>query len=428
MHAYCPASAPADRRFLLQLQRQALEYFLDNHTAHGLVLDRQHNFGPRHLPDLCSTAATGMGFIALALASAPPHRLLNPADAARRIRTGLETALERLPQVEGILPHFVDARTEDVWGADAFSTVDSAWLIAGALWAAAFLRDAELENQAARLYDRVDWHYWTAPADPRSNGLLRHGKDRNGCFLPCTWDRVNGETAFLYVLAAGAADGRAVGADSWTALRPFYGTVAGLRFNNADLGLFVFQYGLDLLDLRRWRAPGDVDLLSEAAVATEANRLACRDLAEVFATYQRYWGLSAGDGPGNLADEYRTYAPAGPVDGTAHVTATLASVAHAPAAVLENLYAADQETRLPPRGRYGFSNINVDRGWVSRDMVGIDAGAAVLALDNYLEEDRVRLVFAELPCVRRGLQRLGFRPASTAEPDRFAEPAARRAS
>jgi hypothetical protein len=172
-----------------------------------------------------------------------------------------------------------------------------------------------------------------------------------------------------------------------------------------------------------------VDLLTEATVATEANRRACRDLAAVFATYRRYWGLSAGDGPGGPAgDDYHSYAPGGRVDGTAHVTATLASVAHAPAAVLDNLLAAEDDPNLSLHGRYGFSNVNVDRGWVARDMVGIDAGAAVLALDNYLAEDRVRAVFGELPCVRRGLQRLGFTPAGTAQPDRVAEPAARRAS
>ena len=50
----------------------------------------------------------------------------------------------------------------------------------------------------------------------------------------------------------------------------------------------------------------------------------------------------------------------------------------------------------------------MDQRWVSRDMVGIDLGAAVLALDNYLMHDRVRDVFVSLPCVRRGLERLGF--------------------
>ena len=68
----------ADRDFLLGLQYQALHYFLDNQTAGGLMLDRQRNHGPLRADGLCSVAATGMGFIALALASAPPYRLLSP--------------------------------------------------------------------------------------------------------------------------------------------------------------------------------------------------------------------------------------------------------------------------------------------------------------------------------------------------------------
>jgi hypothetical protein len=55
-----------------------------------------------------------------------------------------------------------------------------------------------------------------------------------------------------------------------------------------------------------------------------------------------------------------------------------------------------------------MSNVNLDRRWVSQDMVGIDAGAAVLALDNFLVVDRVRTVFHSLPCVRRSMERLGF--------------------
>ncbi|HEX8200080.1 MAG TPA: glucoamylase family protein, partial [Isosphaeraceae bacterium] len=308
----------------------------------------------------------------------------------------------------GVRPHFVDARTGAVVGSDARSTIDTGWLLAGALWAAEFLRDRDLEDRAARLYRRVDWSSWTAPHLPGPPGLLRHGQDRRGRFLASTWDRLNGETVLLYVLAAGADGGRAPA--SSPPLRPFYGEVAGRRFNNADLGLFVFQYGLDLLDLRARRAPGGVDLMAEAAVATAANQAACRALAGPFATYRSCWGLSAGDGPGEgpQAEAYRPYGPSGPIDGTAHVTATLASVAHRPEAVLENLRAARRSGRSDPLGRYGYSNLNIDRRWVGRDLVGIDAGAVVLALDNVLMADRAREVFHRLPCVPQGLDRLGF--------------------
>jgi hypothetical protein len=406
-----PAVTPptrADRDFLLHLQRLALTYFLDNQTTLGLILDRQSNHGPPRSQGICSTAATGMGFIALALASATPYRLLTRAEAVQRIRTGLQAVLG-LPHDQGIVAHFIDA-TGAAWGIDTCSTVETSWLVAGALWAAAFLRDSELETLATRLFERIDWQYWTAPELPGGGALLRHGKDRHGRFLAGCWDRLNGETLFMYVLATGAAEGRAWSPQCWSALQPCYGTVAGMRFNNADLGLFVFQYGLDLLDLQTWHSPGLVDLCREAQVAVRANHRHCQSLADTFVTYRRYWGLSAGDGPGQPPerDTYRAYAPTGPVDGTAHLTATLASVAQAPDLVLENLRQAQHERQLHARGRYGFSPINVDHGWVGRDMIGIDAGAAVLALDNYLANNRVRTDFQNLPWIQRGMRRLGF--------------------
>ena len=398
----------AEQAFLLSLQRQALHYFLDNQSAGGLMRDRQANRAAHRLLGWCSTSATGMGLIALALAAAPPYRLIERNQAVHRIRLALNAALERVPNDHGILPHFLDSQTDALRGHDVYSTVDSSWLLAGALWAAAFLKDSALEELAQHLYQRVDWYYWTDPQTSDS-GLLRHGKDAEGHFLPSYWDRYNGETVAMYVLGAGATLERAVPPKAMAALKPFYGTVAGLRFNNADLGLFTFEYGLDLLDLRSWRSPGP-DLAAEASIATRANYLYCKEQAEHFLTYRRFWGLSNGDGPGDSPqrDSYRARSPHDPVDGTAQLTATLAAVAHAPVEVMENLERAEHDPALAARGRYGFSPINLDHHWVGLDMVGIDAGAAVLALDNYLMNNRVRRVFHALPCVNHGLQRLGF--------------------
>src|SRR5271165_2903349 len=72
--------SPSDRALLFGLQRQALGYFLDNQVPSGLLLDRQSNFGPLRGSGWCSTAATGMGLVALALAAAAPYRLLSPAE------------------------------------------------------------------------------------------------------------------------------------------------------------------------------------------------------------------------------------------------------------------------------------------------------------------------------------------------------------
>ncbi|MGH7192775.1 MAG: glucoamylase family protein, partial [Candidatus Saccharimonadales bacterium] len=239
---------------------------------------------------------------------------------------------------------------------------------------------------------------------------LLHCKGEDGRMLASAWDRLNGETVFMYLLAAGASPDRAIAADCWTALRPFYGTAGGSRFNNADLGLFVFQYGLDLVNLVDWQAPGEVELWAEARLATLANRQVCHDHADRFETYRRFWGLSAGDGPaeGGATHAYRSYSPSQPIDGTAHITASVASVAHAADEVLENVYQAQHDRRRTIRGAYGFSNVNLDRRWIARDMVGIDAGAAALALDNFLMGGRVREVFHAIPCIAAAIERLGF--------------------
>jgi hypothetical protein len=370
------------------------------------MLDRQANFGPSRSGGLHSTAATGMGFIALALASAWPHRLVSRSEAISRVRRGLETAWQRLPHTHGVLPHFLDS-TGAVSGADARSTIDTGWLLAGGLWAARFLEDEPLQVLADRLFDRVDWTFWTG-----ARGLIHHGADQAGALLPCCWDRLNGETVFLYVLAAGAARERAWPVAGWSHLGAFPGEVAGLRFASADLGLFVFQYGLDLLDLASWKLPGEIDLPREAACATEANARICREWAPTYQTYRHYWCLSAGDGPGEggQRDTYRCYSPAGPLDGTACLTVSLAALEHQPALVWENLCRGQREGLL---GRYGLANVNRDRGWVGQDMVGIDAGAAVLALDNQLHDNRVRQGFQASTLVRLGLERLGARVAGS---------------
>jgi hypothetical protein len=408
-----PTLTRGEREALNRLQCEALRYFIDNQLTHGLVLDRQCNRGRLVHDGLCSTAATGMGLIAVTLAAAPEYRLLTRDEARERVRTCLTTALERLPADHGMLPHFVDARGLGPVGSDPVSTVDSAWLVAGALWAAAALEDGAIADLADRLYARIDWPYWTGG---RGNWLL-HGKGRDGRFLRSAWNRLNAETAFLYVLAVGADADRALPASCWDALEACPGHAAGLGFPSADLGLFVFQYSLELLDFERHPVPGARDLCAEARLAVRANYLTCR-AATCFRTYRDFWGLSAGDGPGEDAgpDRYRCYSPAEALDGTAHLTATLASLAARPDLVLENVRAAEAQSRYPVHGRYGYSNINLDRDWCSRDVVGIDVGAATLALDNFLHGGRVRRTFHRVECIGQAFDRLHARgyPANVA--------------
>src|SRR5262249_9532372 len=160
-----------------------IQFFLDNQLPCGLVLDRQSNHAPLRT-GLCSTAATGMGLIALALASARPHRLIGRAEAMARVRQALETARDRLPCDARILPPFAEPPPRTAGGSDPPSTIDPGWLLAGGLWAAAFLGDCDLAALAEGLCARVCWRAWAIDR-PGAGRLLRHGRGSDGRLLDC---------------------------------------------------------------------------------------------------------------------------------------------------------------------------------------------------------------------------------------------------
>jgi hypothetical protein len=159
-----------------------------------------------------------------------------------------------------------------------------------------------------------------------------------------------------------------------------------------------------------WHVMG-MNMLQIERTQTLYNERVCRSLGVLYETYaDKLWGLSAGDGPSESGDVYKAYSPT-TADGTAHITATLASVEVAPKSVLDNALRASKlrlgPQKLEPLGKYGFSNINVDRLWISRDVVGIDIGAAIMSIDNYLNDNRVKQSFLRLGFVNRAAKVLG---------------------
>jgi hypothetical protein len=388
------------------LEEQGIKYFLDNQIESGLMLDRQTNFAKPINTSWCSLSATGMGLIAIALASGPDHRMITREDAIARVRKAL-TVAKSLPAIHGMMPHFFDPVTLKWQSSDQVSTIDSSWFFAGALWAAHYLKDEGLKKEAEELYDRVDWEYWVAQDTTGGAPVLCMGMDDKGQKWKGLWDRINNEAAFMYILAIGAKQ-HALAPSAWAALKPYNKTVAGEELAGGDLGLFTFQYSNELMDLKAYKG-NKVDLYAQAVKGARANYAACKEMAGKFKTFERFWGLSAGDGPptnGQGGDAYRAYAPANEVDGTAHVEATLASIDVAPDLVLANVKAAEEQKEPPMHGRYGFSNINLDKNWVSRDVVGIDVGVAVMALENMLDRDEVRKVWEALPSSKRAAERL----------------------
>ena len=149
---------------VLELQQLAFRYFLDHTNAkNGLVADNTREDSP------CSIAATGLGL------SCHPVAVMNGwlkrADAAERVLTALRF-FEHSPQgpepdvtgYKGFYYHFLEMKDGRRAGECELSTVDSAFLLAGMLAAAAFFdadapAEREIRETADALYRRADWQW-----------------------------------------------------------------------------------------------------------------------------------------------------------------------------------------------------------------------------------------------------------------------------
>lgn len=182
-----PQPPPDDDALLDRLQRETFEYFLKEvNPLNGLVADKTRDGGP------ASIAATG-----LALAAYPVgvERGLMTRDAAvtitlttlRFFRDSVQGTTPDATGYKGFYYHFLDMMTgQRAWRCE-LSTVDTEFLLAGALTAAAYFeRDTQDEHQirtmADELYRRADWR-WAQHGE----ATLTHGYSPRTGFLTHRW-------------------------------------------------------------------------------------------------------------------------------------------------------------------------------------------------------------------------------------------------
>lgn len=190
-------------KMLESLQQETFKYFLhEDNPANGLVADKTRAGWP------ASIAAVG-----LALASYPvgvERGFCTRDSAVRKTLTALRF-FRNSPQgteadatgYKGFYYHFLDMKTgRRAWKCE-LSTVDSAFLLAGMLTAAAYFdRDSESEHEirklADELYQRADWQ-WAQ----NGGATVTHGWKPESGFLPFRWEGYD-EALLLYVLGLGS--------------------------------------------------------------------------------------------------------------------------------------------------------------------------------------------------------------------------------
>ncbi|MGD0908247.1 MAG: glucoamylase family protein [Candidatus Acidiferrales bacterium] len=414
-----------------QLQHESFNYFLHEiNPATGLVIDKTQANCP------ASIAATG-----LALASYPVAvergfmtRVLAVERTLATLRFFWNSPHGPEPDAtgyQGFYYHFLDMQTgRREWDCE-LSTIDSAFLLAGALTAGMYFTgdeqdEREIRTHAEALYRRADWQ-WAQD----SGATVTHGWRPETGFLKYRWEGYD-EALLLYILGLGSPT-HTLPAQSYAAWSSTYRweQCYGQEYLYAG-SLFTHQLSHLWIDFRgiqdAFMRDKGIDYFENSRRATHAQQLYAIGNPLQFEGYGPHcWGITASDGPGpatikvnGIERQFFNYVargvPYGPDDGTIAPWAVVASLPFAPKIVLPALDYFIHEINLTERNPYGFkASFNLTfpgqaankKGWVSPWHFGLNQGPIILMIENYRTGLLWRLM-RSCPYIESGLRRAGF--------------------
>ena len=435
------ARAAREAAFLDTLELRTFRWFWDlSDPRTGLTPDRAPT------PSFASVAAVGFALTAYPIGA--ERGWVTRAQARERTLATLRffwqapqgTAPQGCTGYRGFFYHFLEPETGHRFQDVELSTMDSALLLAGALFCQSYFdrdepEEAQVRALAESLYARADWR-WAQVRPP----MVVHGWDPEHGFLPYDWRGMN-ESMLVPILALGSpahALGREVWSDWLRGCR--WGSFQGVGHVGFP-PLFGHQYSQVWLDLRGlqdslMRAHG-TDWFENSRRATLAQRSYAISNPGRFRGYgERLWGLTACDGPvndsvtvGGRRLRFSTYEARGASfreiidDGTVSPAAAGGSIAFAPEVAVPVLLAMRETYGEHVFGAYGFvdalnptldvpTRVQHGRvvqgvGWFDVDRLGIDQGPILAMIENH----RSGLVWRTMrrnPHVVRGLRVAGF--------------------
>jgi hypothetical protein len=344
----------------------------------------------------------------------------------------------------GFFYRFLEMETGERAGDVELSTIDTALLLAGMLFAQAWFdandaKEVEIRRLVDDVHARVDWR-WAQPRAP----VICHGWTPEEGFLPYDWRGYN-EAMLVYLLALGSPT-HAVGPEAWHAWTLGNHSSWGRYMEQEHVGfapLFGHQYSHVWIDFRGiqdvFMRDRGIDFFENSRRATLAQRAYAIANPQGWRDYgPDVWGLTACDGPGTMTANdvagrvrrFKGYAARGAGlkggfdDGTIAPTASLASLPFAPDIVTAAVATMHERFGSVVYGKYGFldafnrslhaaperlahGRIEPGFGWVDTDYIAINTGPALAMLAN----QRSGMVWQRMrghPAVHRGLERAGF--------------------
>ena len=413
---------------LARLERDTFRYFAEEVSLeNGLIADNTREDSP------CSIAVVGFALTAYPIAV--ERKYMTRSEAVKRalvslrfFNDGPQGPDEEAIGYHGFYYHFLDMNTGRRFGNSEISTIDSTYLIAGALTAAAYFdRDTkderELRRLAEALYHRADWHW------AQNNALtVSHGWKPKTKFIRYRWSGYS-EALILYVLGL-ASPSYPLPEESYTAWTRTYDwkRIYGHEFLYAG-PLFIHHLSHMWIDFRgiqdEYMRGKAINYFENSRRATYVQQQYAMRNPKKYDGYGRFsWGITASDGPGPAVQrvngkrvKFHAYLargiPYGPDDGTLSPWAVAASLPFAPEVVLPTLRRISED--YPEiTSKYGFKcsynptfRAGKKKGWVSQGYYGLDQGPIVMMIENYRSGLIWRLM-RRCPYIVNGLRRAGF--------------------
>ncbi|MEO8626491.1 MAG: glucoamylase family protein [Betaproteobacteria bacterium] len=416
---------------LAKLQRESFNYFVqETNASNGLVRDKNEPGWP------ASIAAVGLALAAYPVAI--QCNFITRAWAIERVLATLRffwnSPQGREPDAtgyRGFYYHFLDMQTgRRVWQCE-LSTIDSTFLLAGALTAGAYFdadtaAEHEIRTLAHALYRRADWQ-WAQ----NHGATVTHGWKPESGFLEYRWEGYD-EALLLYILGLGSPT-HPLPESSYAAWASTYRWESCYGQDYLFAGpLFTHQLSHVWIDFRGiqdafMRGKG-IDYFENSRRASYVQRQYAIDNPLKFVGYgDRCWGVTACEGPGprtlkvdGIERQFFDYlgrgVPYGPDDGTLAPWAVVASLPFAPEIVLPALDYCVHDVRLMDSNPYGFKAsfnptypVNSDNPycWVSPWHFGLNQGPIILMIENYRTGAPWRWM-RNCPYIVSGLRRAGF--------------------
>jgi hypothetical protein len=419
-----------NNKMLESLQRDTFAYFLhEDNPANGLIADKTRLGWP------ASIAAVG-----LALAAYPigvERAFCTRSEAIRKTLTVLrffwnseQSTAADATGYKGFYYHFLDMQTgRRAWKCE-LSTVDSTFLFAGMLAAAAYFdhdsaEEQEIRTLANELYRRADWQ-WAL----NGGATVTHGWKSESGFLQYRWNGYD-EALLLYLLALGSPT-YPLPVESYQAWSASYEWKKVYDTELLYAGpLFIHQLSHLWIDFRgiqdRFMRERGLDYFENSRRATYIQRQYAIHNPLGFEGYGKdCWGITASDGPGpttikvkGIERQFFDYiargAPFGPDDGTLAPWAVVASLPFAPELVVPAIEYFNH-IRLRENNTYGFKatfnptfpdQTGGKHGWVSQWHYGLNQGPIVLMIENY-RSGLIWKLMRGCSYLVKGLRRAGF--------------------